>query len=165
MKKIFAFALAAVMLLTLAACGAKNPAPAAPTLAPNASLAQKVEFDFNSKMPFTGSMEELANALLENEVLDFAGMAMPVEEGWLTGFTSEITGFTDGAVFAPMIGSIPFVGYVFRTASEADAAALKDALTAAHDLRWNICTAADEMLCTAKGDTVFFIMAPTAFEE
>lgn len=58
--------------------------------------------------------EEIANAVIKSPVLPFQPMVMPVEPGLLNGFdNNEITGFKDGVVFAPMIGSIPFIGYVF----------------------------------------------------
>lgn len=163
MKKYIALLLILVTVLSFAACGKKESAPADETLAPDATIAQTLLYDF--KHTSASSMEELANKLLENKVLDFAGAVMPVEEGYLNGFSDEIHGFTEGAMFAPMIGAIPFVGYVFKTANDAAAADLVKSLTAAHDLRWNICTQADEMICEAKGDTVFFVMSPTSFEE
>ena len=33
------------------------------------------------------------------------------------------------------------------------------------DKRWNICTEADEMVVSAEGNTVFFVMSPSKFEE
>ena len=59
------------------------------------------------------SPETLANALITNPIIPFAGGAMAVEPGFLQGFDADITGFDKGAVFMPMIGAIPFVGYVF----------------------------------------------------
>lgn len=58
--------------------------------------------------------EEIANAVIKSPVLPFQPMVMPVEPGLLNGFdNNEITGFKDGVMFAPMIGSIPFLGYIF----------------------------------------------------
>ena len=155
MKKYIAMLLVLVAVLSLAACGKKAEEPTTP-----AQILLK-EFKDSSD----SSLEELANKLLENEALGFMGGAMPVEEGYLNGFSAEIHGFTEGVMFAPMIGSIPFVGYLFRTESDAAAKDLVKALTDAHDLRWNICTQADEMVCEAKGSTVFFVMAPSSFED
>ena len=51
---------------------------------------------------------------MSNSIIQFMGGTMPVEPGLLTGFgNTEITGFKEGVMFAPMIGTIPFVGYVF----------------------------------------------------
>lgn len=102
--------------------------------------------------------EEIANELITNPMIQFAPIVMPVEPGYLNGFSNEISGFESGAIFAPMIGSIPFVGYVFNVEEDVDGFVqqLKDNA----DLRWNICTQADEMVCEAEGNTVFFVMAP-----
>lgn len=163
MKKLISVLLVLAMVLAFAACG-KEPAAAEETLPENATLAQILLFDFKGRLQSGASLEEIANGLLENDAIQFAGVTMPVEEGWLAGFSQEITGFTEGIMFSPMIGSIPFVGYLFRAESAEAAEALVKTLEDSADLRWNICTEADEMLCKAVDDTVFFVMAPTAME-
>lgn len=91
---------------------------------------------------------------------------MEIEPGYLTGFdNTEITGFKEGAVFMPMIGTIPFVGYVFTLENAADAPAFISKLKSAANLRWNICTSADEMVAGSAGNKVFFVMCPTEFAE
>lgn len=105
---------------------------------------------------------ELAEKLIKNTCFGEVGMVtMEVEEGFLNGFDSEINGFTKATMFSPMIGSIPFVGYVFET-DEADA--LIQNLKSYAQLNWNICTVADEMKITKKGNLVFFVMAPKSFD-
>lgn len=127
--------------------------------------ALQVIMDFRDKVASAASMEDLANTLVMNENMPFMGAAMAVEPGFLNGFTAEITGFEEGAMFSPMIGAIPFVGYVFRLADDADANAFVDSLREKADLRWNICTAADEMQYDVAGNVVCFVMAPATFEE
>ena len=61
-----------------------------------------------------------------------------------------------------MIGSIPFVGYVFQTD---DADALMAKLNATADPRWNICTEAAETVCIKQGNYVFFTMCPDEEEQ
>ena len=78
-----------------------------------------------------------------------------VEPGWLNGFSEDVTGFTKGVVVAPIIGSIPYVAYVFE--SEDPEALLKE-LDEKHNMRWNICTEADEKVSAIKGNLVFYIM-------
>lgn len=131
------------------------------------SPAAMVLADFKEKMASGESYtaEELANALVMNEQMPFAGAAMAVEPGFLNGFSAEINGFAEGAMFSPMIGSIPFVGYIFNLEEGADTAAFMETLKSNADLRWNICTQADEMVCEAEGQTVFFVMAPASFDE
>ena len=122
--------------------------------------------DFRAK---AASMDvlSLAEALVSNSVMSniMAG-AMEVEPGFLTGFdNNEITGFKSGAVFMPMIGTIPFVGYVFELENGADASSFISNLKSSANLRWNICTTADEMVSGSVGNKVFFVMCPASFEQ
>ncbi len=111
------------------------------------------------------STEELANQIIANPVIQFGPAVMPVEAGgYLPGFTTEISGFKSGAMFAPMIGSIPFVGYVFELESEDDVAAFLTVLKDNSDPRWNVCVEADETVMGNYGTKVFFVMCPTSIE-
>ena len=176
MKKLFSILIAATLLLSLCACGSSAPAATEPpvheTPTPSAapsetpageSMGQALLKDFTDRVnaePELGA-EELAKALLENPVIEFSGDALPVEPGLLTGFgNTEITGFAQGAMFAPMIGTIPFVGYVFVLDEGADAEAFVQTLKDNADPRWNICTEADETIAEHVGNTVFFVMCP-----
>ena len=105
--------------------------------------------------------EDLANAIMAHESIQFMPMVMPVEEGYLNGFNNEIHGFAEAAIFAPGIGTRPFVGYIFKLADGADVEAFKANLEAEANLRWNICTSAEEMVCESVGNTVFFLMCTT----
>ena len=109
--------------------------------------------------------QEMADAILANEMIQFDGASMEVEEGLLTGFgNAEIKGFTDGVMFAPMIGSIPFVGYVFTLEDGADTDAFLQTLKDNADPRWNICTEAEETVVENADNMVFFVMCPSQFE-
>ena len=108
----------------------------------------------------------IADKLVTHESILFSGGAMEIEAGYLSGFDNyEVTGFEQGAMFAPMIGSIPFVGYVFTLPEDADVDAFMTGLKDNANLRWQICVEADEMICEANGNTVFFLMCPSSFEE
>ena len=122
--------------------------------------------DFVSKAKNNSSMstEELANELVKNPVIKFAPMTMPVEEGYLAGFSTEIDGFKSGATFGPMIGSIPFVGYVFEVEKESDVDGFIKKLNDNADPRWNICVEADETVYGNVGTKVFFVMCPASAE-
>ena len=176
MKKLFSILIAATLLLSLCACGSSAPAATeppvhetpTPSVAPSEtpageSMGQALLKDFTDRVnaePELGA-EELAKALLENPVIEFSGDALPVERGLLTGFgNTEITGFAQGAMFAPMIGTIPFVGYVFVLDEGADAEAFVQTLKDNADPRWNICTEADETIAEHVGNTVLFVMCP-----
>lgn len=108
----------------------------------------------------TADLQQLAEDLLANPGIDFMGGSMPMEEGYLSGFTKEITGFEECVMFSPMIGSIPFVGYVFNLADDADVDAFVNELKGNYDMRWNICTEASEMVVKSSGNSVFFVMCP-----
>jgi len=111
--------------------------------------------------------EELGNIFMSNaEVIPYGGMAMAAEEGLLWGFDNyEVKGFKSGAVFMPMIGSIPFVGYVFTLDEGADVDAFMQTLKDNADPRWNICTEAEETIIESADNMVFFVMCPAQFEE
>lgn len=108
----------------------------------------------------------IGEELAKNEVIAAAAMsAMEVEAGFLSGFdNAEIKDFKSGVMVAPMIGSIPFVSYVFELEEGADSEAFVKNLTDNANLRWNICVTADEMASATEGNFVFFVMAPMSFE-
>ena len=176
MKKILCIITAAMLLISLCACGSSAPAATqppvqetpAPSTAPietpaGETMGQALLKDFTDRVNASPdqSAEELAKALLQNPVIQFSGDAIAVEPGLLTGFgNTEISGFAEGAMFAPMIGTIPFVGYIFVLAQDADADAFVQTLKDNADPRWNICTEADETIVENIGNTVFFVMCP-----
>lgn len=109
--------------------------------------------------------QELADAILANPMIQFGGATAEVEPGLLSGFgNAEITGFDSGVMFAPMIGSIPFVGYVFTLEDGTDADAFMQLLSDNADPRWNICVEAEETVIETADNMVFFVMCPSQFE-
>lgn len=154
MKKLLTVLLIAVMVMGLAACGGGATGTVGETLVA----------DF--KADATGTPQEIADRLIQNEIIEFAGATMPVEPGFLAGFdNAEITGFEEGVMFAPMMGTIPFVGYVFELEEGADIDAFKQTLETSANLRWNICTEAEELIVDNVENKVFFLMSPKSFEE
>lgn len=140
MRKLATILLTACMMLSLAACGGKaeeqEPAKKAPE-----TLGEHLLADFEERLAENGELtaQELADGILANELIAFSGGAMAVEEGLLTGFgNAEITGFSEGVMFAPMIGTIPFVGYVFVLDSEDAVEGFVATLTESADPRWII---------------------------
>ena len=75
------------------------------------------------------------------------------------GFDEDIKGFKNGYEIAPVIGSIPYVSYIFETD---DAQALAAQLKKAANPRWNICTEANEPVIKVKDKYVFLTMCPRA---
>jgi len=130
------------------------------------TLGKALLADFKNKAASGMGAAEIAEALLQNPAIKFSGGAMPVEEGLLSGFdNAEIKGFKSGCMFAPMIGSIPFVGYVFELENAADASGFIANLKNNANLRWNICVEAEEMITGSVGNKVFFVMCPKSLEE
>lgn len=123
----------------------------------------KAEFE---KIANSGNALQIAEKLAANDCVNMLSMgAMSVEQGFLAGFdNTEITGFSDGAMFAPMIGTIPFVGYVFNVDNPEYAKAFADMLESSANPRWNICTRADETVVATSGNKVFFVMCPASLE-
>lgn len=108
----------------------------------------------------------IAEALAQHEIIPFMAGASAVEPGLLSGFdNAEIKGFKEGAMFAPMMSSIAFVGYVFTLEDGVSASDFIASLKKNANLRWNICVEAEEMVTGSVGNKVFFVMCPKQFEE
>lgn len=159
MKKFISIILCLAALLSLAACGKANE---------NLTMGQTLLQDFEDRVKADGaaSPQTIVDGIVENPVLPFTVMTMEVQPGLLNGFGStEIQGFSQGVMFSPMIGAIPFVGYVFRLAEGTDGDDFVKTLNDNADLRWNICTEADEKIVKQEGELVFFLMSPIEEEE
>ena len=182
MKRNIALILAAVLAASMISCGGNDTTDTSDTTGAGTesavvteevieanTVATKLQVAFLDavKANPAATAEELAGVCAQHEAVSLIGsMVMPITEGWLNGFDAEsITGFSEGAVFAPMIGTIAFMGYIFTLPEGADVEAFKTQLTSTANLRWNICTEAEEMVCDSEGNKVFFVMAPKAFEE
>lgn len=127
------------------------------------TVAGKLENLFNTEIANENvDVEQLTSVLSTCDCLsEISIQNMEVTEGYLTGFNEEITGFTKGHMFAPMVGTIPFVGYVFETE---DVDSLVASLNAKATLNWNICTEADELKIVTNGNLVLCVMSPYTFE-
>ncbi len=114
--------------------------------------------DFKKRASGSSALS-IAEGIATNSIIPFMAGAMPVEPGYLAGFdNAEITGFKEGASFGPMIGSVPFIGYVFILEDGTDASAFISNLKSNANLRWNICVEAEEMVAGSSGNKVFFVM-------
>ncbi len=109
------------------------------------------------------SPQEIADACISNEAIQFFPMTTPVEAGFFAEFGGDIDGFTSAVKFGPMMGSIAFSGFVFEVPSDADSFAKK--LRDSADPRWNICVEAEEIICDTYGNKVFFLMCPKSLGE
>ena len=170
MKRIIVFLLVTVMALGVVACG-NTEEKKEETPNKTESEAKKpetvgeillAEFKANP----AGTAQEVAERIIGNEIIPFMGGANPIEPGFLAGFDNvEITEFKEGCMFGPMMGTIPFVGYIFVLEDGADVEAFMTTLKDNANLRWNICTEAEELTVESEGNTVFFLMSPKKFEE
>lgn len=155
MKKLTAVLLIIVMAMSMAACGSSSGG------ADTVGGILLEEFKANSD----STPQEIADKMLANEIIQFPGATMPVEPGLLAGFdNAEIKGFEEGVMFSPMMGTIPFIGYIFTLPENADVESFKQMLQDSANLRWNICTEAEELIVDSEGNTVFFLMSPKSFE-
>ena len=60
--------------------------------------------------------------------------------------------------------TVIFVGFVFVLEDGADVEGFKQMLSDNANLRWNICTEAEELVVESSGNTVFFLMCPATME-
>lgn len=175
MKKIFAVILAILVLVSCFACTKTNDdntgddAIIAPAVADGtAGSALWSAFTEKCAAEPDASTEDIAKAVIANCGARFSPVVVPLEDGqeYFTGFdNTQITGYESGTAFMPMIGSIPFVGYVFRLADGADVQAFIDTLVSSANPSWNICVTADQTVAGAVGNTVLFVMTPRSFEK
>lgn len=119
------------------------------------TLGNKLASMFKEEIKSSEDIEAIANKLAGTT--DLNCVVSSVSEGYLNGFDGEIKGFTKGVSFAPMIGSIPFVGYIFQVDN---GEAFKETLLKVANPRWNVCTSAEETICVVEGNYVFFTMCP-----
>ena len=184
MKKLIAILMALVMVLALAACS-KAPVTEEETSTEadvqssveetsesvsvsGESVAQSLVAEFKALAATETDAQAIADKLAASAAvaaISPAAMELELEENYLSGFDNyEVNGFEKVIMVAPMMGTIPFVSYVFELSEGTDAAAFVQGLEDNANLRWNICTMADEMASATEGNLVFFVMAPTAFE-
>lgn len=130
------------------------------------TMAQVLLEDFRTRAQAgeTGDLQTLGDSLLSNPVIQFSSAATMVETGYLQGFSKEIDGFREGVMFGPMMGSIAFVGYVFRLEDGADVDAFVKKLKDNADPRWQICVEANEAVVDVYENTVFFVMCPMEYD-
>ncbi|MGN1095136.1 MAG: hypothetical protein ACI4QR_01975 [Eubacteriales bacterium] len=160
MKKIIALVLAAIMMVAFVACGKNNnDTTTAPNTTTDNNKTTATEATTEAPVVPAASLEDIANAIIACEALSQMRLVTtPMEEGYMPGFDEDITGFEEAYNFGPMIGSIPFVGYIFRVSDASAAQSFLDSIKAKSNPRWNICTSADTTVTEVKGNLVLFVM-------
>ncbi len=180
MKKVLIITLAVVAVILTVAAVVTTPEPTEPTGPANTAVLtpqveentigaeQWAEFQQAVTQNNNATPKELATTLVESMADKFFGEATQLEKNaeFFTGFDNyRITGYRDGAVYMPMMGSIAFVGYVFEVEDGTDPAAFLKNLTDNCNPRWNICVEADQVVAGAIGNRVFFLMCPKSMGE
>ena len=127
------------------------------------TVAQTLGRQFESEIENERDIEKVTKKIAENEILEISVDASQVKSGdYLSGFQKEIKDYKNAYIIRPMIGTIPFIAYIFEVENSSEFA---EELKSSADLRWNICTEADEMHVVVRGDYVFFVMSPKNFEQ
>lgn len=156
-----------------------EPAETTPVTEEANTIGDKINSVFSTKMTENNQTAsiDLANAIIEAQIVPYmmgavplSDMAAPDEEGkvYLQGFDNyDFAGvnLADSAVFMPMMGSVPFIGYIFDTADEAELGNLMVTLKENANMRWQVCVEADQMIIENSGDKILFVMCPSTIEE
>lgn len=191
MKKIFALVIAGLMVLSFAACGDKEEetttaaadetttaASEETTIADEttegtdasageASVADTFAEAFKTVAAKGGSAYDIASELGTTVTVPVMLMPMDMTEaeglqGFNEGFKFE--GYEEVAQLSPMIGTIPFMSFVFKLSADADVEAFADSVEEYANPAWNVCTSADDVVVVAEGSYVYLVMAPASFE-
>lgn len=158
MKKILILSVCLFAALSLFSCGDdKEQTSAIESTTETTTMGTKLFVEFEKEIKKSDDLVKVAEAITSSPVCEYSCIVSEVESGYLPGFSTDIAGFTKAVAFMPMIGSIPFVGYIFQCDNPED---FKTKLLETCDPRWNICTQADETLCEVSGKYVFFVMCP-----
>ncbi len=146
MKKILAILLAAIMVLSFAACSSTEEGG-------NDSSAVKVE----------GTALEIIEKIYAEKPVELALMSMAfadLDETMIPSFTglSDGSKLADGAVSEPMMGSQAYSLVVVKVNDGEDANAVaQEMLNGINPAKW-ICVQADDVVTAAYGDTVMLFM-------
>ncbi len=118
---------------------------------------------FKEEMKKSKDASEVAKKISENESIAVAVDVVELKKGdYVQGFDKEIKGYQKAYAIMPAISSIPFIAYIFEVDNAEDFAKY---LNDNANLRWNVCTEADNKASAVVDKYVFFVMAPENFEE
>ena len=195
MKKILALILSALMLLTVVACGSAEDTTADTQTDASSDKATDTEAPVVDETPKSDvALETIAKALADKyaeytgvrdsyndyiasveseedkisyeDFISYRIVTEPVEDlEFLMGLTEVPAGIGEAYLYQPGMMGQAYIGYIFRLADGTDIEAFKTALKEKADLRWNICSSANTIICENYGDTVFFSMMVVADEE
>lgn len=127
------------------------------------SVAGILTNQFKEEMKKSDDPLEVAKKISENESIAIAVDVVELKDGdYVDGFDKEIKGYKKAYAIKSMIGSIPFIAYIFEVDNAGD---FEKELNDNANLRWNVCTEADNKSSAIVDNYVFFVMAPENFEE
>lgn len=155
MKRLIAGLVTATILICLIGCGKGTEEVKEPS-----TMGEGLVQTFEKEIASTTDMEAICKTMTGQIAYDCD--VFQIQEGYLNGFSDTVSGFNSGYGFAPFIGSIPFIAYIFETDDPSD---LEETLANLADPRWNICTEAAETVIKISGNYVFFAMCPGEEEE
>ncbi len=112
------------------------------------------------KADSTKNAEAIANDIINSNLGNAFQwpMVVPVEPGYLSGFSADINGFESAVTFGPGMMGVAFMGYVFDLAEDADVAAFVKMLGENANPRWNVCTEAEMTAIGAYKNSVILVM-------
>ena len=158
MKKVLTLILIIFSItIKITGCGKKEePKNNDNTLAVN--LVQEFEKEITETKNIKKVAKKLAKSNFDMPDLEVSNVS---NADYLTGFNKKIQGYKKAYVIAPTISTIPFIAYIFESDKPNE---LANTLKEQANLRWNICTEADEMKVSVVDNYVFFVMSPNNFD-
>lgn len=126
------------------------------------TVAANLVLEFEKEMPKSKNIKEVADKIIKTNIISPQVEYLEMEEGYLPGFKEEIKEFNSAVVISPTISTIPFIAYIFEVDNPSEFA---NNLKKQANLRWNICTEADEMQVSVVDNYVFFVMSPNNFDD
>lgn len=158
MKKVLTLILIIFSItIIITGCGKKEgPKNNDNTLAVN--LVQEFKKEITETKDIKKVAKKLAKSNFDMPDLEVSNVS---NADYLTGFNEKIQGYKKAYVIAPTISTIPFIAYIFESDKPNE---LANTLKEQANLRWNICTEADEMKVSVVDNYVFFVMSPNNFD-
>lgn len=148
MKRILALVLAALMMLSVAACGTKEE---------------------ETVTPYEGTLEDLVTAIYEIHMPEFSvapAMAIDVSDADAVNYYFGLQNgdsLTEAVWAETMFGSQPYSLCIARVKADADMAAVKQEIFDNMNMRKWVCVAADHMIVGDARDLVIMVMVGNDF--
>jgi hypothetical protein len=124
---------------------------------PAVNMEEVIKSSVSAGIEDSVGIKDILQGIVDSESLPISCVVEDIPEEFMPGFKNKIEGFTDGAMLMPVIGSQPFIVYLFNTE---DADTLMETLKEEADPRWNICTEATVTVCENYENFVLFAMLP-----